>query len=153
MPVAGKWKWKLNFQSRSSAGDFVALNSLFTHSLYAFTKKWDMGQHSQFLRCLLSTAQKATCQRNNISFYNWWIYLLCCENSFSAKNFKISFLLQLHEPGDTASLKKLFLNFSNNTIIPGWKVPSESFPPPSFSRTSSPSSSSPASSCPSISVA
>ena len=50
--------------------------------------------------------------------------------------------------------KKLFLNCSsNNTIIPGGKVPSESFLFPAFSRTSSPSSSSLASSCSSISVA
>ena len=158
MPVAGKESEKSIFKGIHYLLVILLLSTWELQSLtltLCFHK--EMGQHfSQFLRCLLSTAQKATCQRNDISFYNWWIYLrvLCCENPFSAENFKISFLLQLHEPGDAASLKKLFLNCSSsNTILPGGKMTSEPFPSSTFSRTSSPSSSSPASSCSSISVA
>ena len=80
-----------------------------SHWLFAFTKKWDN---------IILNSCDVYCQRLKklhvkemiyISFYNWWIYLrlLCCENPFSAENFKISFLLQLKKPGDAASLIKV----------------------------------------------
>ena len=127
MPVAGKWKWKLNFQSRSSVGDFVALNSLFPHLLFAFTKKWDRGQHSQFLRCLLSTAQR----RNNISFFNWWIYLstLVLWNPFLSR--ELQNLLPDAAPwaGRRCVLEKSYFWIAATTqLYLGGKCPQSHFP-------------------------
>ena len=132
MPVAGKWK--LNFQRQSlSVGDFVVLNLRTSiahiHSLFSDRN----GTGDNILNSCDVYCQRL--KRNNISFYNWWIYLrvLCCENPFSAENFKISFLLQLQEPGDAASLKKSYFWIAATTqLYLGGKCPQSHFSPQHF---------------------